>query len=101
MILFLALTFVGIAISAFCAFAIFWPLALVHLRDRHPPLRRELGEAAFIHPGAWRWLLGQRYRAAADRNLDGLATPARVSLLIVMISLACAGLLWIVSTLVP
>ena len=101
MILFLALTFVGIAISAFCAFAIFWPLALVHMRDRHPSLRGQLGEAAFVHPSAWNWLLRQRYRAAGDRNLDGLATPARVSLLIVIASLACAGLLWLLSTLMP
>ncbi|ALN91620.1 MULTISPECIES: hypothetical protein [Lysobacter] len=100
MILFLALTFVGIAVSAFCAFAIFWPLALVHLRDRHPALRGQLGEAAFVHPAAWNWLLRQRYRAAADRNLDGLATPARVSLLIVFASLACAGLLWLLSSVV-
>ncbi|MGH8080365.1 MAG: hypothetical protein ACREP7_07310 [Lysobacter sp.] len=98
MILFLALTFVGIAVSAFCAFAIFWPLALVHLRDRHPALRAQLGEAAFIAPAAWSWLLRQRYRAASDRNLDGLATPARVSLLIVFASLACAGALWLLST---
>jgi len=99
-ILFLALTFVGIAISAFCAFAIFWPLALVHLRDRHPPLRHELGDAAFVNPSAWSWLLRQRYRAASDRNLDGLATPARVSLLIVFVSLACAGVLWFLSSVV-
>lgn len=101
MILFLALTFVGIAISAFCAFAIFWPLALVHLRDRHPALRGELGEAAFVDPAAWNWLLRQRYRVAGDRNLDGLATPARVSLLIVFASLACSGLLWLLSVMVP
>ena len=101
MILFLALTFVGIAISALCAFAIFWPLALVHLRDRHPALRGELGEAAFANPSAWLWLLRRRYRAASDRNLDGLATPARVSLLIVFASLACAGLLWLLSMMVP
>ncbi|MGJ7901059.1 hypothetical protein [Lysobacter sp. 1R34A] len=100
MILFLALTFVGIAISALCAFAIFWPLALVHLRDRHPALRGELGEAAFVDPSAWRWLLRQRYRVAGDRNLDGLATPARVSLLIVFASLACSGLLWLLSMMV-
>lgn len=100
MILFLALTFVGVAISALCAFAIFWPLALVHLRDRHPGLRGELGDAAFLAPAAWSWLLRQRYRAARDRNLDGLATPARVSLLIAFAALACAGLLWLLSLLV-
>ena len=100
MILFLALTFVGIAISAVCAFAIFWPLALVHLRDRHPSLRGELGEAAFVSPQAWRWLLTQRYRGAGDRNLDGLATPARISLLIVFAALGCAGLLWLLSMVV-
>lgn len=100
MILFLALTFVGIAVSAFCAFAIFWPLALVHLRDRHPAMRGQLGDAAFVHPTAWSWLLRRRYRDAGDRNLDGLATPARVSLLIVFASLAGAAVLWLLSTVV-
>ena len=36
MFLFLGLCFVGIAIGGICAFVIFWPLSLVHLRDRHP-----------------------------------------------------------------
>ena len=36
MILFFALCFVGVAIAGFSAFLIFWPLTLVHVRDRHP-----------------------------------------------------------------
>ena len=41
MILFLALCFIGVAIAGFSAFVIFWPLALVHLRDRHPEVRAQ------------------------------------------------------------
>lgn len=101
MILFFALTFVGIAVSAFCAFVIFWPLALIHIRDRHPALQNELGQGAFASPAGLGWLLQRRYRAANDRNLDGLATPARISLLIIIISLVCSGLLWLLSVLIP
>ena len=38
MLLFFALCFVGVAIAGFCAFVIFWPLTLVHVRDRHAAL---------------------------------------------------------------
>lgn len=101
MILFLALLFVALAIAGFCAFVIFWPLALVHIRDRHPEIKRELGAGAFASPGAWRWLLGRRYRAAGDRNLDGLANPARLSLLTIIAGLVGAAALWALSTLLP
>lgn len=101
MILFLALLFVAVAIAGFCAFVIFWPLSLVHIRDRHPDLQRELGTGAFANPSAWRWLLGRGYRSANDRNLDGLANPARLSLLTIIAGLVCAGLLWALSTLLP
>ncbi|MEG3788748.1 hypothetical protein V1318_01300 [Lysobacter sp. CCNWLW3] len=101
MILFLALLFVAVAIAGFCAFVIFWPLSLVHIRDRHPDLQRELGAGAFANPGAWRWLLARGYRTAQDRNLDGLANPARLSLLTIIAGLVCAGLLWALSTVLP
>ena len=100
MILFLALLFVAMAIAGACAFVIFWPLTLVHIRDRHPAIGAQLGPGAFLSPGALGWLLRGGYRSANDRNLDGLATPARVSLLTILFALALAGVLWAISTLV-
>ena len=38
LVLFLALTAFAIAIAGATAFVIFWPLALVHIRDRHPQI---------------------------------------------------------------
>jgi hypothetical protein len=98
MILFFALLFVAIAITGFCAFVIFWPLSLVHIRDRHPGLQRELGEGAFARPSAWGWLLRRGYLVANDDNLNGLANPARISLLTIIAGLLCAALLWLLST---
>lgn len=95
MILFLALLFVAVAITGFCALVIFWPLTLVHLRDRHPRLRAELGAAAFANPQALWWLLRGGYRVARDRYLDGLATPARLSLATILLGLTASGLLWL------
>ena len=97
MILFFALLFVAVAIAGFCAFVIFWPLSLVHIRDRHPQMQAQLGEGAFARPSAWGWLLRRGYLAAHDNNLNGLATPARISLLTIISGLVCAGLLWLVS----
>jgi hypothetical protein len=100
MILFLALLFVACAIAGATAFVIFWPLTLVHLRDRHPALQDDLGPGAFARPSALGWLLRRRYRDAGDRNLNGLATPAFISLVTIIAGLACAGLLWLLSTVV-
>jgi hypothetical protein len=97
MILFLALCFVGVAIGGLTALVIFWPLALVHIRDRHPQLAQELGPGPFFQPKAWKWLLLGRYRATPDRSLSGLATPARVSLFTIIGALLAAWLLWLVS----
>ena len=97
MILFLALCFDGIAIAGFTAFVIFWPLTLVHVRDRHPEITEQLGAGAFLKPAALSWLLSGRYRESRDSSLSGLATPAKISLLVVFGGLACAGLLWLVS----
>ena len=101
MILFLALLFVAVAIAGFCALLIFWPLALVHLRDRHPQLHAGLGEAAFANPAALWWVLRGGYRSAGDRNLDGLATPTRVSLWTILLGLFAAALLWLWSEAFP
>jgi len=97
MILFLALCFVACAIAGASAFVIFWPLALVHVRDRHPAIAAELGHGAFLKPGALAWLLRGDYRAARDPSLSGLATPARISLMVIIAGLVLAGLLWLVS----
>ena len=97
MILFFALCFVGVAIGGATALVIFWPLALIHIRDRHPQLAEQLGPGPFFQPKAWKWLLRGDYRATGDLNLSGLATPARVSLLTIIGALLAAWLLWLVS----
>ena len=96
MLLFVALCFTGITIGGICAFVIFWPLSLVHLRDNNPALRDRLGEGAFLSPAALRWLLSGDYREFPDRAFTGLATPARISLIITLLALAATGvsLLW-------
>lgn len=97
MVLFFALCFVGVAVGGLTALAIFWPLSLVHIRDRHPEVAARLGPGAFYRPTALAWLLRGGYRETGDRNLSGLATPARVSLLTLLGGLASAWLLWLVS----
>ena len=97
MILFFALLFVATAIAGATAFVIFWPLTLIHIRDRHPQLKAQLGEGAFLNPSALRWLLVGGYRTTPDNSLSGLATPARISLAVIILGLALAGLLWLVS----
>jgi len=94
-ILFFALLFVALAIAGATAFVIFWPLALVHVRDKHPEIGAQLGTGAFLKPSALSWLLRGGYRAARDRNLSGLATPARISLLVIIAGLVLAGMLWL------
>ena len=95
MTLFLALCFFGVAIGGFTAFVIFWPLSLVHLRDRHPPVRARLGANAFMNPAALAWLLAGRYYEVPDRQFTGLATPARISLMVILGALAASAVLWL------
>ena len=95
LILFLALVFVAAAIAGATAFAIFWPLTLVHVRDRHPAITAQLGEGAFLKPAALWWLLRGGYRNTPDPSLSGLATPARIALSVILLGLALAGLLWL------
>lgn len=91
--MFLALTALAVAISGVLAFALFWAMALVHLRDRHPATLASLGQFAFVSPPALGWLLMGRFRALADRSLNGLATPARIALWCTLAALATAGVL--------
>jgi len=46
------------------------------------------------------WLLRGGYRRVRDPSLSGLATPARISLLVIFLGLALAGLLWLFSLVV-
>lgn len=96
-ILFLALTSLATAIAGATAFVIFWPLALVHVRDRHPEITAILGEGAFLKPRALLWLLRREYRDNQDRNLTGLTTPSRISLLVIIFGLTAGGLLWLLA----
>ena len=96
LILFFALTFFSLSIAGATALVIFWPLTLVHIRDRHPEIAAQLGEGAFFRPSAWWWLLRAGYRGTSDRGLSGLATPARLSLLVILAGLALGGLLWVI-----
>ena len=97
MILFFALCFVGVAIAGATAFVIFWPLPLVHVRDRHAGTAIDFGSGAFLDPAALRWLLAGGYRSVRDSSLSGLATPARIALLTIFLGLGMAGLLWLAS----
>jgi hypothetical protein len=101
MILFFALLFVATAIAGATAFVIFWPLSLVHLRDRHPGVKARLGDGAFLKPAALWWLLSGGYREIRDPQFTGLATPARVALTVILVALLCAGLLWLLSLALP
>ncbi len=95
MTLFFALCFVGVAIAGFCAFVIFWPLTLVHVRDRHADIAAAFGPGAFLKRDSLAWLLSGRYHATGDRALSGLATPARIAFLTICFGLGMAGLLWL------
>lgn len=94
LILFLALAAFATAIAGAAAFVIFWPLALMHIRDRHPDITAQLGEGAFLKPAALWWLLRGSHRTAGDRNLSGLATPACISLLVILSGITLGKLLW-------
>src|SRR3546814_1192495 len=85
------------AIAGATAVVIFWPLALVHLRDRHPDVKAQLGDGAFLKPDALWWLFSGRYRQVRDPQFTGLATPARVALTVIVVALILASLLWLQS----
>lgn len=100
MILFSALVFLALAIAGATALLIFWPLTLVHLRDRHAQTYAGFGGLPFFSPAGLLWLLTAGYAAANDPNLTGLARPARISLLTILFGLGACGVLWGVDSLI-
>ncbi|MBB5208628.1 hypothetical protein [Chiayiivirga flava] len=94
--MFLALICIAVAISGAMAFAFFWPMALVHLRDRHGALHSSFGDFAFASPAALAWLLRGRYRGLRDTGLSGLATPAFLALWSMILALVAAGVLYLI-----
>lgn len=94
--MFLALISLAVAISGAMAFVFFWPMTLVHLRDRHLAVKDSFGGMAFTSPLALMWLLAAKYRSLADPSLNGLATPARISLICTLLALVASGILWVV-----
>nr|WP_269450680.1 hypothetical protein [Stenotrophomonas sp. MMGLT7] len=95
--MFLALCLVGVAVAGLSAFLIFWPLTLVHVRDRHPRIAEDFGQGAFLRPAALAWLLRRHYRDAGDPALSGLATPAWLALLTLFAGLGMAAALGLLS----
>jgi hypothetical protein len=95
MVLFAALCFIGVAIGGLTAFVIFWPLSLVHLRDRHPEVHAGLGPASFLGAASLCWLLRGQYRQVRDAQFTGLATPARVAAFVILAALAASAVLWL------
>jgi hypothetical protein len=71
------MTALGVFTAGFTGYLIFGPLSFRHLQDR------EATSAAGAHafaPMFWGYLLRGDYRVRVDRNLDALATPARIML---------------------
>lgn len=94
MIQFVLMLSAATAIAGTGAFAIFWPLTLVHLQERHEAMATRMGPAAFIKPSAIGWLLRGGYRAVGDPSLSGLATPARVSFIAALAGIVLVAVLW-------
>lgn len=97
MLTFLALICIAVAISGAMAFAFFWPMSLVHLRERHAQKLTDFGDFAFAAPPALVWLLSGRYRELRDPSLNGLCTPAWLALWSIIVSLIAAGMLILVA----
>ncbi|PKM08994.1 MAG: hypothetical protein CVV14_01420 [Gammaproteobacteria bacterium HGW-Gammaproteobacteria-4] len=87
-LLLLILCSLATVILGLTGYVIFGPLTYRHLMDR----RATVGSSSFA-PVFWWWLLRGGYRANRDPNLSGLATPARIMLVIIASGLA-GCLLW-------
>jgi len=91
MILTFSLLGLAVAITGLMAFAFFWPMTLVHLRDRQPAVHAQLGSAGVLAVSSLLWLLAGRFHESRDPALDGLGTPARIALIVLLVGLASAG----------
>ncbi|HET9047660.1 MAG TPA: hypothetical protein VFN29_01660 [Chiayiivirga sp.] len=94
--MFLALVALAVAIAGVMAFVLFWPMTLVHLRDRHLAVLQGFGGFAFSSPKALSWLLRGAFRGLGDPSLDGLARPARIALIATLAALIVSGVLWLI-----
>jgi hypothetical protein len=63
----------------------------VHLRDRYPDVHARLGASGVLGVSTLLWLLAGRFRASRDPALDGLGTPARLALIVLLLGLASAA----------
>ena len=88
MAMFMLLLAVGIALSGATGYLIFGPLAYRHLQDR----KAAVGAHAFA-PSYLAYLMRGEFRARADRNLNGLATPAQVLLYCTLLGAGAAVIL--------
>ena len=86
-----ALLGLAIAITGGMGFAFFWPMTLVHLRDRHPDAHALLVNGGALSPASLLWLLAGRFRTVNDPGLNGLATPGRIALVVLLFGLVNAG----------
>ena len=91
----MALTFsllgVALALTGMMAFTFFWPMTVVHLRDRHPALHARLGGAGMLAPSTLLWLLAGRHHDLHDPSVNGLGTPARIALAVLLLGLCSAA----------
>ena len=74
---FLLMVALGVWTAGFTGYVIFGPLCYRHLMDYEAT--GGAGKHAFA-AAFWRYLMRGDYRARGDRNLDALATPARIML---------------------
>ncbi|HTA65889.1 MAG TPA: hypothetical protein VK753_10335 [Xanthomonadaceae bacterium] len=82
---------IAFAITGLMGFVFFWPMTLVHLRDRYPAIHAQLVDAGVVAIPSLLWLLAGRYREARDPGLSGLGMPARIALVVLLLGLASAG----------
>ncbi len=91
----MALTFsllgVAIVMTGATAFVFFWPMTVVHLRDRHPQIHARMGGVGMMAASTLWWLLAGRFHDLHDPGVDGLATPARLALFGTLLGLASAA----------
>ena len=90
MLITLALLGVATAITGLMGFVFFWPMTLVHLRDRYPAVHARIEGDGVVAVSSLRWLLAGRYRDERDPGLNGLGMPARIALVVLLAGIASA-----------